>query len=126
MEKTWTVSLVGIIMALGGLGLIATFFAIVGHFFDKSARKKRRKGSPKATPPKSGSVIETPVEKKVNDLVKTNGGFEDEEIVAVISSALAAYAPVKRNVVSIKRVEKKANNLWRLHSAQNVWRIKKK
>ncbi len=126
MERTWTVSIVGIIVALGGLGLIAIFFAIVGHFFKKNSQKRQKKETPKAASTTSSSVTKTP-EKKSADLTKTMNEFdEDEETVAVISAALTAYMPVKGKVVSIKRVERKANNLWRLHSAQNVWRIKRK
>ncbi len=126
MERTWTVSIVGIIVALGGLGLIAVFFAIVGHFFKKSSQKRQKKETPKVASTTSSSVAETS-EKKSTVLTKTMNEFdEDEEIVAVISAALTAYTPVKGKVVSIKRVERKANNLWRLHNAQNVWRIKRK
>lgn len=127
MEKMWTVSIVGIIMALGGLGFIAIFFAIVGHFFKRSSQKKQRKGSSKVTSSTSSSVIEASTEKKNSNFVETMNKFdEDEEIVAVISAALAACTPTRGNIMSIKRVERKANNLWRLHNAQNVWRIKRK
>ena len=127
MEKTWTVSIVGIIVALGGLGFIAIFFAIVGHFFKRSSQKKQKKRSPKVTSFASSSVIEAPTEKKNSSFVETVNKFdEDEEIVAVIGAALAAYTSTRGNIVSIKCVKRKPNNLWRLHSAQNVWRIKRK
>ncbi len=125
MESTWTISTVGIIMALGGLGFIAIFFALIGGFFKRSAQRKQKKEALEVSPFKSNGVVKESEEKENANSVKIST-LDDEEIVAVIGAALTAYMPTNGHIVSVKRVGRKSNDLWRLHSAQNVWRIKRK
>lgn len=128
MSETWNISLVGITFALGGLGLIAVFFAIVGHFFKKNA--DRKKTSKSAFSP---TIIggEKNIQKRSSDIqhaVKKGENVEEEEIVAAISAAIMAYAPAGGKIVSVKRVSeerKDTRHLWRLHNAQTTWRIRK-
>ncbi len=130
MNETWNISLVGITFALGGLGLIAAFFAIVGHFFKKNAEQKKiSKSASSLTITDKGKDIQEKNNKTIQYTVERGENIEEEEeIVAAISAAIMTYAPAGGKIVSINRVndEKKGTkNLWRLHNAQTVWRIKK-
>ncbi len=127
MDNPGNVSLVGITFALGGLGLIATFFAIVGHYFKKSADKKKTpKRVPSSTTAKERNVnanhiVQPVVEKREDENVES-------ETVAAITAAVMAYASKGSKIVSIKRANeerKKNKSLWRLHKAQTTWRIKR-
>ena len=128
MEKTWTISIVGIIVALGGLGFIAIFFAIVGHFFHKNSKKKAEKNASaakKAVPRgEERKAPSTYTEKAEN--VKIS---ETDEVVAVISAAIASFEGEKMpKILSIRSVDndRAPRNMWRFHNPQKIWRINKR
>ncbi|WP_456398633.1 OadG family protein [Mesoaciditoga sp.] len=131
MEKTWTISIVGIIVALGGLGFIAIFFAIVGHFFHKSAQKKAANAATKATSSvkRDTKVPEKAVKGDKNvQSVPVQNSVDDSELIAVLSAAIASFEGVKAvKVISARRMdESKPRSMWRFHNPQVTWRTVKR
>ncbi len=132
MEKTWTISIVGIIVALGGLGFIAVFFAIVGHFFHKNAQKKATSVATNATNTvkKDKKIPEKAVkgDKNVQSVSIQNSVDDSEELIAILSAAIASFEGVKDvKVISARRIdESKPRSMWRFHNPQVTWRTVKR
>jgi cytoskeletal protein RodZ len=138
VEKTWTISIVGIIVALGGLGFIAIFFAIVGHFFHKNRQKKNKmnvsstQGNQRKIPQPSRKAEKNAREKLTAESSSAQVGIEnnenDAEIVAVISAAIASFENGKvSKILSITRIPENASrSVWRFHNPQRIWRTTKR
>ncbi|GEM_PF-2763888 len=130
MSETWNISLIGIVFAVGELGIIATFFAIVGHFFKRnSERKKNSKSLSSPAIVEEKKIIQ---KKSVKDIQQTAEKVEtieeEEELVAVMSAAIMAYAPMGGKIVSINHVNEEkrvTSHSWRLHNPRTTWRIGK-
>jgi len=125
VERTWTISIVGIIVALGGLGFIAIFFAIVGHFFTQNSKRKVEKSVNKSKVNAPESAPTATMKNNVPQVIPTNVNVgEEDEIVAVISAAIASFGGDTPRILSVKKVgENMPRNLWRFHDTQRIWRI---
>ncbi len=127
MEKAWTISIIGIIVALGGLGFIAIFFATIGHFFKKTNGNKKKQGTIQKSTTTLKRSASSSLEKKAQNAFLTQKS-EDEEIVAVVAAALAAFGSKESRVLSVKHVEPRMirTNVWKFHETHFVWRTLKR
>ncbi len=124
MERAWTVSIIGIIVALGGLGFIAIFFAVVGYFFKKTDGKKKNRPTVQNSPTTLKRSASAPLEKRTDVVSSEN----EEETVAAMAAALAAFGSSNARVISVKQTKQENARVsaWRFHESQKVWRTLKR
>ena len=109
------ISLTGILVVFLILAILIFFFWLMGTIFkavDKSKQEKKAAAQPAVKP-------ETPAVQEAEEAVSAQEVTDsEEEIVAVISAAVAAYAAAEGTSYSIRSIKKHADK--RVRSAWNM------
>lgn len=108
MSYVFAVVITGLVVVFLGLVLLIAFISLIGAFFKKADQNKKAANAEKNA---------APVPKKAPAAVKPVQASEDDEVIAVISAAVAMMSEADGTVYRVKSVKAASNGV----PARNAW-----
>lgn len=109
LSYVFAVVITGLVVVFLGLVLLIAFISLIGTFFKRADKNKKAADGEKSTPvpaPKAAPVSVKPVQ-----------AADDDEVIAVISAAVAMMSETDGTAYKIKSVRAASNGV----PARNAW-----
>ena len=115
--KVWAVVITGLVVVFLALVLLIFFVQVFGKIFSGIANKEKKTSKPDVIPVPQVTVPEN-VTRSVPEPVAAEDGDEGDEVIAVISAAVAMMAARDGKKYAVRSINRTEN---RRRSAGSVW-----